>query len=956
MIYYYFRYIVLSIVLVSNYAVLKATNQDDSLVIQAKNEASKFLFENPEKSIIFGEKALKLSVEQNDRHNEVESLVLIARANLNLKRISTATALVDSASSIAKKNLPTEVIPELVYTKAELFQKQNRIGNATALYETAIKKASSKNDDQLEIMLKLSHAQFLRNNGQIDQALSIQKEALKKARKNSLNKLMAECNMGIGTSHFRYSQFNQAKDHYKKALGLYRQTSDTIGIISSLKNISLTNRDMAQYDMAEGNLMEALTLANTSNNPDELSDVYNLLGSLSVRKGKTTQALEYYYLSLDMRTQMEFLSSKASTLENISRVQKSLNDFGNAIENLQQALDIREKLANTRSIGSIYNQLGNLYADKGDLADALMSYLKSLKIRQETKIEADIASSLTNIGLTYRRLGSHQNALRYLEQALELSSEKQNPLGVAYIYIHHGNSLRDIDESQRALASYEKALELRKRTGNKLAISQALHSIARAHSDMENYPNAKESLNNALVLLKEINDEVRIADTYNELGNIATKEQQWDTALSFFQQASTLYAKHFELERRGLCIRKIGEIHLELKNYPDALENLQLALSISEKTNSAKLSELTYLALHDYYTDREQFKEALQFYSKHIKIRDSLITTTQREAVWQASLDLEMNDKVEEIRKIEGEVQTLRTEGQLKTIQLEQQRLQRNFFATVSIFIMVLAIGSIYGYIIIRKKNINLNETNEKLAKSEDELKKIVQTKDKLFSIIAHDLRSPFTALVGLTEVLAKQAKDLNPTEVSEYGNLIHESSGKLLNLIENLLQWSRSQTGRLKISPKKMHLNDVVRDVLSTLHIQADSKKIKIQSFIADDIDIIADYDSITAVFRNLVSNAIKFTEPEGSIRLEAKTSDDNVIINISDSGVGISQENLAKLFRIKDSFSTKGTSNEAGTGLGLIVCKEFVEKNNGRIKAKSKLGEGTTFTVTLPGKNLKL
>lgn len=950
MIYNYLRYFFLTIILASNYAALNGAVQDDSLIVQTKREASKFLFENPEKAIEVGEKALSISTKKKDKHNEIASLLLIARANLNLNRIRTAKTIVDSASSIAENFLPSEIIPELISTKAELLKKQNRGDEASALYKTAINQANKSNNKELEIKLQLSLAQTIGNIELIDEAINIQQKAISIAKDISSVKLMAECNLSIGSSYFRYSQFDLAKDYYNEALNLYKQVDDTLGQISSLKNISLINRDMAQYSLAKNNLMEALKLANKMKSPDELSDVYNLLGSLSVRKGNPTQALEYYNLSLDIRTELEYLSSKASTLENISRVQKNLNQFEKAIENLQKSLQIREKLADKRSIGSIYNQLGNLYVEKGELADALMNYLQSLKIRQETNIEADIARSLTNIGLTYRRLGSHQNALKYLEEALELSSEKQDPLTVAYIYIHHGNSLRDIGEYAKALASYNKALIIRKRTGNKIAISQALHSISRAYSDMENYTNAKQNLNKALEILNEVNEEVRIADTYNELGNIAVNEQKWETALNYFKKSSSLYAKHFELEKRGLSARKIGEIHLELKKYADALENLQLALSIAEKTNSGKLLELTYLALHDYYSARGHFKEALQNYNQHIKIRDSLLATTQREAIWQASLDVEMNEKVEEIRKIEGEVETLRTEAQLKSIQLEQQRLQRNFFAAISIFILVLAIGSIYGYIIIRKKNSNLNETNEKLAKSEDELRKTVQTKDKLFSIIAHDLRSPFTALIGLTEVLAKQAEELKPSEVSEYGNLIHQSSEKLLNLIENLLQWSRSQTGRLKIAPKKLHLKDVVTDVLSTLQIQAESKNIKIQSSVANDISIMADYDSITAVLRNLVSNAIKFTEPKGNIRIEAERSDDKVIINISDSGVGISQKNLAKLFKLEDSFSTKGTSNEAGTGLGLIVCKEFVEKNMGSIEATSKEGEGTTFTITLP------
>ena len=254
---------------------------------------------------------------------------------------------------------------------------------------------------------------------------------------------------------------------------------------------------------------------------------------------------------------------------------------------------------------------------------------------------------------------------------------------------------------------------------------------------------------------------------------------------------------------------------------------------------------------------------------------------------------------------------------------------------------------------LFRSKNFWLNEANEKLAKSEGDLKKLVQTKDKLFSIIAHDLRSPFTALIGLTEVLSNQAEQLEAKEVAEYGSLIHESSEKLLNLIENLLHWSRSQTGKIQIIPKKLQLNTLVNEVISVLEMQAKAKEIKLASDIDPSLAIMGDYDTMSTVIRNLTSNAIKFSNAGGVVSINASQSTGNVRLSVTDTGVGISHENIGKLFKIEDSFSTKGTSQEAGTGLGLIVCKEFIEKNGGEIKVDSTLGQGTTFSIIVPESN---
>lgn len=265
-------------------------------------------------------------------------------------------------------------------------------------------------------------------------------------------------------------------------------------------------------------------------------------------------------------------------------------------------------------------------------------------------------------------------------------------------------------------------------------------------------------------------------------------------------------------------------------------------------------------------------------------------------------------------------------------------------------FILVIAIGSVYSYIVIRRKNTTLNLANDKLALSESELKKLVQTKDKLFSIIAHDLRSPFTALVGLTEVLATDSASMDQAKRDEIGEIIHGSSTKLLSLIDNLLHWSRSQTGKITINPQKININSLTHDVTSVLQLQATPKNIELINETPNNIHIEADYNTMSTVMRNLISNAIKFTEPNGKVTIAASQSISDTTISVTDSGVGISPENQEKLFKLEHSYSTKGTSNETGTGLGLVVCKEFVEQNNGTITVTSSLKEGTTFYVTFP------
>lgn len=249
----------------------------------------------------------------------------------------------------------------------------------------------------------------------------------------------------------------------------------------------------------------------------------------------------------------------------------------------------------------------------------------------------------------------------------------------------------------------------------------------------------------------------------------------------------------------------------------------------------------------------------------------------------------------------------------------------------------------------IEAQNDFLRQINEKLVQSEESLKLLVQTKDKLFSIIAHDLRGPFQALFSVTSELSRYIDEFNKDEIIDKANMIYISSNRLLDLIENLLNWSRSQRGTIVIEPKKINLHELVNEATEILSMQAKTKDINLVNEVEQDLFAMADKDTISTVIRNLTSNAIKFTQPGGKVTLNAFKENNYIFVKVSDTGVGISTENLSKLFKIEGNFTTKGTCKEGGTGLGLIVCKEFVEMNGGTISVESIEGQGTTFTFSL-------
>jgi signal transduction histidine kinase/predicted negative regulator of RcsB-dependent stress response len=909
-----------------------------------------YLHENPRKALDYAEQLINEAKISSDTASLTIGYSLIARIYIQLDSIDQARTYIDLAKQENNKINPHTTTLEIVRTETELISKGQEEVTATELIEQAIKQTKKVENTNLHIRLLLLNSNYLRQDKRLDLALTYARDALALAQSKGYTDLVANSHRTVGSTFFQMGEHTNALEEYKIAETIFKELNDTENLLITQRNISLVYRDKGELDASLTKLNEALGNANHANNTEELGHIYNLIGSIYARMGKQMEALENYNQSLNYRKENQLLASYASTLENISRIQRDLGQYDNALYNLNLTLDIRKELNDAQRLASAYNEMGNLFAQQGNLADALKNYLNSLKIRQEANLQTDISRSLINIGITYRQLRSHQNALKYFTQALDVISDISDPIGKSWVYIHLGNTYRDIGNTENAIANYSKAVELRKGSSNQQLLAQAIRSLAVAYGEKEEFKKAHQLFEQALAIAQSQNNERIIADLYNELGNLSLHENKLQTALKHFDNASVIYTKHFDLERRGLCVRKIGEIQTKLGNNTEALENLELALSLAHTTNNFKLKELTLLALHNYHKTNGHYEKALNYYIKHTEIRDSLTAATQQESIWQASLDLELNKKVEEIKTIEGEVETLRAEAQLKSIQLEQQRLIRNFLIIISAFVLIIAIGSVYGYVIIRKKNDRLNITNENLAQSETELKKTVQTKDKLFSIIAHDLRSPFTALVGLTGVLATQVSTMDSNEVKEYGTLINESSQKLLDLIDNLLHWSRSQTGKLKLNPKELDVSVLVDDVVSILSLQASAKGIEIENRIPKNTKVLADSETTATVVRNIISNAIKFTQQHGQIAVETSSDNGLVEISITDNGIGISPENLSKLFKIEQSYSTKGTEQEAGTGLGLVVCKEFVEKNSGSIDAVSKEGAGTTFIIRLP------
>ena len=240
--------------------------------------------------------------------------------------------------------------------------------------------------------------------------------------------------------------------------------------------------------------------------------------------------------------------------------------------------------------------------------------------------------------------------------------------------------------------------------------------------------------------------------------------------------------------------------------------------------------------------------------------------------------------------------------------------------------------------------------TSEEIKKYAEELKQLNQTKDKFFSIIAHDLKNPFITILGFSDLLFSDYSELTDEERLYYIGEMKKSADSSHSLLLNLQQWSRSQTNRIEFSPMELQIDNVILENIELMMATAERKKIKIIYEIIQPKTVYADKDMLNTIIRNIISNSIKFTEQGGTITLETFDAGEFVEVSVKDTGIGINKDNLNKLFRLDASYSSPGTDKESGTGLGLILCKEFVERNGGSISVKSELGKGSIFVFSLP------
>ncbi|WP_372751743.1 tetratricopeptide repeat protein [Labilibaculum sp.] len=676
-----------------------------------------------------------------------------------------------------------------------------------------------------------------------------------------------------------------------------------------------------------------------------------------------TKSIKYAEEAFELACKLRFTKGKAESLYCLGLSNYLSANYQKSLDFFLKSINTYEVLGNQEKKAVCLKYIGIIYEYQGDYTMSLKHYHKALEINEAIGNKQGKANCLHNIGIIYHIQGNYPISLEYYQKSLKINEEEGSKQQIANCLNNIGSIHYEQANYTSALTYYQKSLKISKEIAYKEGEARGLNNIGEIYRIQTNYTLALTYYQKSLKIIEEIGDENGIAMTMNNIGTIYYSQANYALALDFYQKA---LEKSEKINNQLIILdsyANLGSFYLGTFNFDKALDYTQKSFAIAKELENLSQQKRIYLQISDIYTATKNYKKALENYILYKELSDSTF-----------------NEKnIKELSRLEYQYEF---EKEKQAIELEQQKkdaitAEKSKHQSVLniIFILVLALLTSLVLVVLRsfiqkhkanniliKQKKQIEDTNEELILQKEEiqnfafeLEKANKTKDKFFSIIAHDLKNPFNALLGFSDYLLKNHTTMDEEERGYYLKIINESSMKTFRLLDNLLTWARSQTGKIEFTPELFNISALISETISLLEESAWDKEIKLMLNAEKDLSITADKNMIDTVIRNLVSNAIKFTSKGGVIIVELQTvTDENnqkfAEISVKDNGIGVPHEIQSKLFTITENITTKGTEEETGTGLGLILCKEFVERHNGKIWVESDIDKGSTFVFRIP------
>ncbi|PKQ69536.1 hypothetical protein BZG01_01005 [Labilibaculum manganireducens] len=613
--------------------------------------------------------------------------------------------------------------------------------------------------------------------------------------------------------------------------------------------------------------------------------------------------LYYSNNNLELAKSVNNYSGAGDALIRIGLINKKDDNYSETLKFYNQALQNYELGIDSIRINKALLNRANIYNNIGKYDLALKDYFKSLTYFKKSNNLKILTSIYNNLGLVYKNIKDYKNALKYYNESAKISFENNITSTLYFSNTNIANILSIQNKFQEALSYYNKNLEILKEKPNKYQLAQTYHNIGSCFMEMEQDSMALEYLNQSLLLKKEIGNKNLIISTINSLAHVYYQQELYTKALIYRKKALTLAVETKNIEYQKDCNRELFAIFAQLHQADSAIHYI-----------------LNYELLKDSIFNLKNLKQIAEIQEKYESEKKetqiTLLEKVNKSRMWQRNslivlLILLIGYAIFIVRSYYINKKTHRL------LQLQNERIQ-------------------WHKTLLDQKNVALSDSNK--------------TKNRLFQIISHDLRSPLASVYNIAQLIKIFIQQRKYQLLEESCHDMEESISNVLSLTDNLLSWSLNQSGKLPYKPAILSLKPLLENNLRTYSSVAKQKNIHLQLLLEETVMVFADRQMLDTVIRNLINNSLKFTKSGGVIAIGLNQSDNFVELWIKDSGIGISEDQIAHLFEIDHSQSYNGTNGEKGNGLGLLLCKQFIEQNKGEIRVESTLNLGTTFRITIP------
>ncbi|MGC1240078.1 MAG: tetratricopeptide repeat-containing sensor histidine kinase [Chryseosolibacter sp.] len=615
----------------------------------------------------------------------------------------------------------------------------------------------------------------------------------------------------------------------------------------------------------------------------------------------------------------------------------------NALHDATLRLEQAREIDDAREEAKALKHMGLLHLDRvHDYEKAMNLFILALAIEDSLNLHSQRVLTYVAIARVFEVVGDHYKSAQFLEQALKINEDEMNINTRAMILNSLGKVNASLGKVDEAFNNYEQVLRYRDDIDKRFE-AEALFNLGHLYTLQSKYSAALETHKKALAITRQLRDRNTEALSLNDIGILYSLMGNDEKSMA--NHTVALEIRQQVKDKAGIAesFNNIGWLHFKLKDPKKAIENGLLALESGRESQAQEHIFKSYELLSQAYKDLQDFQNALTYKELSLAIYEFIQNEKQERQLLETQNRYVVGKHETEIEKLEA----LRREREKEIA--EQNKFQNILFVIVGLVCVIAGLLFIL-YLVKRRSNRILRVAKNEVQQQNIKLQELNHTKDKFFSIISHDVKGPLNSLTSFSRLLIDHIDSLTKEEIQMLARDLDKSLKNLFTLLENLLEWSRSQTGTIDFTPEVFNLTEILNANKNLLDAQAKNKYIQIQFDAAETCPVKLHKQSVNTVVRNLISNAIKFTNEGGTISLAIHKSTDSLSFSVTDTGVGMTAEVVNKLFRIDQKHSTQGTANEKGTGLGLILCRDFIEKNGGKIRVQSDPGKGSVFSCSFP------